>query len=378
MDILVKLLDFFEPHAIYEQISVAAQFYMTWAMPIFFVLSLAARYLEANTAILGDGTSMAEVAKDVLKVIMWTAVYAVFGILVLRLEVYLCALFYQHGSLSLVLEHYKELLEAANLVGQDGSFLDDGVNVLNFGTKAAAWILFYLSFLLMVFMYIFLRIAYAISFALLYLWGLVAIPTMQSKLLNISSGWIQGLIALFIWPLIEATVLMLIIPIFAAWGDKFVPSGAYHQQISLAGLYLLFFFCNLILTAASVASAFMAIKVASNQNMMSGIVAPFAVAAVGGFNMWKNTTSKIAQTVGGPITQRGSQAAGLINKAGGKALSGSAVKAASGVLNMASQGISSIKNNAGPDGDLSGTASLGKSENVTANNSPNSKGPGEK
>lgn len=375
MDILVNLLDFFEPHAIYAQISSIAKFYLKWVVPIFFALSLAARYLETNTAALGDGASLAEAVKDVLKAIMWTAIYATFGIIVLQLEVYLCSIFYERGSLSVVLEHYKELLQTAKLVSGEGDFIDSGVNLLNFGTKSAAWLLFYLSFLLLVFIYIFMRLAYAIAFALLYVWGLAAIPTMPSKLLNISHGWTRGVIALFIWPLIEATILMLIIPVFAVWGDKLLPGGAYQAEISQAGLYLLFFFCNLIMSAVAVASALMAIKIANNENMVSGMVAPFAGAAMAGFAIWRNVTGKYTQTVAGPAAQRMSklgnridQAGGAlakqgIIKGGGMAMQG-IVKGGQGIVNLTKAAVKGLKTGLG--GGAAGS-----------NVNPNNRGPGD-
>ena len=371
MDVLINILDFFEPHAIYEQISKVSRFYLMWAVPIFFALSLAARYLEVNTAALGNGASISEAVKDVLKTIMWTAIYATFGVLVLKLEVYLCALFYKQGSLSVILEHYKDLLDTAQMIGKNGDFLDSGVNLLNFGTKGAAWLLFYLSFLLLVFIYIFMRLAYAIAFALIYLWGLVAIPTMTSKLLDMSSGWTRAVISLFIWPLIEATVLMLIIPIFAAWGESLLPQGAYQEQISKAGLYILFFFCNLILSAVAIASAMMAMKIGSNQNMMSGIITPFAVTAMAGFTMWRNVTGKLTNTIGSPITTKGSKFGSFLNQQGGQVFG----RGLSMGSNIFKRGLGGKK---GSTIDLfntptDGVSDVGSSDNQ---NNPNSRGPG--
>jgi hypothetical protein len=376
VDVLVRLLSFFEPHGVYEQISSAASFYMKWALPIFFALSLASRYLETTTATLGDGASISEAVKDTLKAIMWSAVYAVFGVLVLRLEVHLCALFYEQGSLSVILEHYKDLLRSAQLVGEEGNFLDAGVNVLNFGTKAASWLLFYLSFLLLVFIYIFMRLAYAIAFALLYLWGLVAIPTMASKLLDMSHGWTRGVIALFIWPLIEATILMLMIPVFAAWGEHIMPHGAYQEAISQAGLYLLFFFCNLILSAIAVASALMAIKIAANENLLSGMVAPFAAGAIAGFTMWRGATSNVTKTFGGPVTKRASQLANFIDRTGGEKAA-SAVKGAFGATTSTlGRVVDSISRTPTEptDGVVGREGSPGPSSSKSLN--PNSRGPG--
>ena len=375
MDVLVRLLGFFEPHAVYEQVSEAAAFYLMWAVPIFFALSLAARYLETTTAALGDGASISEAVKDVLKAIMWTAIYSTFGVLVLRLEVFLCALFYEQGSLSVILDHYKDLLRTAELVGENGDFLDAGVNVLNFGTKAASWLLFYLSFLLLVFIYIFMRLAYAIAFALLYLWGLVAIPSMASKLLDMSHGWTRGVIALFIWPLIEATILMLMIPVFAGWGEHLLPNGAYHEEISQAGLYLLFFFCNLILSAVAVASAMLSIKIASNENTVSGMVAPFAVASLAGFTMWRSATTRVANTLGGPAVTRATQLASMIDKTGGESIK----KAAQLGLGVTRNGVSEVVQRGIDSFTSSGSSSLGGGKeggSIGESFNPNNRGPG--
>lgn len=385
MDVLVRLLSFFEPHAVYEQISAAAAFYTKWAVPIFFALSLSARYLEANTAALGDGASISEAVKDVLKSIMWTVVYSVFGILILRLEVFLCALFYEQGSLSIILEHYRDLLRTAELVSGEGNFIDASVNVLNFGTKGVSWILFYLSFLLLVFIYIFMRLAYAIAFALLYLWGLVAIPTMASKLLDMSHGWTRGVIALFIWPLIEATILMLMIPVFAGWGESLMPNGAYQKEISQAGLYLLFFFCNLILSAIAVASAMLSIKIASNENTLSGMVAPFAAGAVAGFTMWRSATNTVSNTFGGPAIKRASQFASMIDKKGGE----STVAAVTGAMGATTTGINAatrgISNTFGkmadhfsktPTEPTQGLSGGGSDQSNGKGLNPNNRGPG--
>jgi hypothetical protein len=349
MESLLGLLEFFEPRAIYENIGDLTVFYLTWAVPVIMAISIGMRVLEEGFKNMGGRADLGAAIGDVLKANMITLIYTGFGVLFFKFEIAFSSLFYEHGSFSVVTGIYADLIDTASAQATNGDFVDYAVNLTNmFSIASVSWILFYLSFLLLIFIYIFLRIAYALTFGVTYAWGLAAMPTIASNVLNISNGFTKTVIGLFIWPLIEASILMLFIPMFRDWGQSLLPTHSAQAVLSIQSLYILFFFINLMMAAIAVASAWIAYALASNQSALMGFAAPFIAAGMGAAHMFSNATARITGGATNPIRQHAGSALTKMNTGGGSFISSAMGGITSSLMhpvqtaqNM-SQGISSM------------------------------------
>ncbi|NNJ99001.1 MAG: hypothetical protein HKP58_01190 [Desulfatitalea sp.] len=232
--------------------------------------------------------------------------------------------------------------------------------MLDFGQEAISQLLFYFSFLLMICLYIFLRLGYAICFSMVYIWGLVVVPTMTSKHLNTKNGWVRSVMAIMFWPLVEATIFMLIIPIFHGWSESVLPKHSAEKAISRSNMYLIFFVCNMVMSAISVAAPMLSIKIANNENMASGLVAPFTGAAAATALMISRQSKALGKKVGTPAIK-------LMGGMAGKGFQNSAGSA----FSLIKRGVTNLQ---GGDGAAGGSGL--KDESPLSSLNPNNRGPG--
>ena len=218
-NIFIFLLDLFNPNSIYAQLDGASKIYLHTIAPAIIILSIAVRYIELMHENLGQGANLADAVKDVKTAIILTGLYAALGAMAIKFHQSFCNLMYQHGSIETILGHYQEFL---NEINQADGYYDKVIQKINVFSiqSVVGQALCFLSMLLLALVNVLLRIIYALGFCLLYLWGMVAIPSHASKMLRISSGWFRGVMTLAIWPIVEATIYMLIDPMFSALGHK--------------------------------------------------------------------------------------------------------------------------------------------------------------
>lgn len=365
MEVLNQLLEFLQPTAVYKSIGEVAEIYTKYVVPVVIILSLVTRKIEMGVEALGDGARWTDALKDIKTAVIFTALYASIGWLVVQFHAAFMAIMYEHGSLSVITKHYHAMMLRAQEITEKGNFIEHAVNVTNLLTHTSlSWLLFWFSYFLLVLTYVILRLIYAISFGLLYVWGMAAVPSISSKLLNMSHAWFRSTLTLLMWPIIEATVMMLLAPVFEDWGNLLLPTtqASTLGQLSQSGLYLLFTFCNLVLIGFSIASFIMAVFIASNQNMMMGMTAPLVVAGGAAYSTFTSILKKAALPLAQPFAGR---AFGLAEKANARGLPllGSSLKHLGG---LAMQGLNQVIPNAaggtgqaagGPaGGDLPGTS----------------------
>ncbi|MCP4747029.1 MAG: hypothetical protein GY874_12955 [Desulfobacteraceae bacterium] len=295
MDVILGLLEFLKPDFIYVKLGDVVAVYTKYVVPFFIVMSIVARKVELAVENLGNGAQWAEAIKDVKIAVIFTALYSGFGVVVMQLHGAFCNLMYDYGSIKTIVGSYKQLLKAARAVAEDGSFSQKVVGWTNFFShQSINWMLFYFSFVVLILVQVLLQIIYALAFCLLYLWGMAAIPTMASKVLRITHGWFRSVITLLLWPIIEATLFIFVDALFKGWGAVLMPQNAMTSEISKSGMYLLFAFCNVVLIAVMIAALVISIKIAQNQNMVSGLAAPVLAAGAAGVNIAKTLALKTA------------------------------------------------------------------------------------
>lgn len=272
-NIFVTILDLFSPAIIYEQLDGVIAIYSRVIIPIVIIFSIAVRYLEVQAENIGQGGKLSEAIKDIKLSLIFTALYTAFGATVITFHQALCGLMYSHGSLSTLLSNYQEFMESLKAVDENAGALEKLKNKMNTYSIEAiiTQALLFVSMLLLAGVNVLLRIIYAIGFCMIYVWGMVAVPSMSTKLLNVASGWFRGAMALFLWPLIEAFIYILLNPLFDGLSEKIVDMTTYTTGGQIAGVSLIYTFANILLMTAGVSAFFVSVTISMNQNMLGGL-----------------------------------------------------------------------------------------------------------
>lgn len=384
MEAILGILNWLQPNSIYEKLGDVIKIYLTYMVPTALIFGIVSRYAELAARNLGDGAQWSDAIKDVKLAVFLTGVYLAFGALVVKFHSAFVLLMYEQGSIGTILGSYQKLLNSANALTENRNLFENVVGWTNFISHTTInWLFFYLTFIALILVQVLLRIIYALAFCLFYLWGMAAIPTMSSKLFNLSTGWFRSIIALALWPIIEATIFIFVDALFKGWGEALIPNHAVQAEIGMSYMCLLFAFCNIVLIGVLVAALFVSIMVARNQDMMTGLAAPVLAAGAAGFNLWKNIALKTMSTVN-PLAQ---PTFGALAGKGGSALKRANERTLPGLWNQVKQhtGLGAGSGQGGSstaDGVLSNLdiTSKGDASNGGASNSnsqgPENKGPG--
>lgn len=303
-NIFIILLDLFNPTLIFAQLDYVVSLYWTTLVPGIMILSIATRYLELQVENLGEGAKWSDAIKDVKAAIIFTGLYAGFGALVIKFHVALCSMMYEHGSLRELLDGYQEFINEIESASEEKGWLDKvGETVSKYNVDAILMrTIHFLSYLLLVTVNALLRIVYALAFCLLYVWGMFAVPTMATKLLNVASGWFRAVVALFLWPIIESIIYTLINPMFVGLGERITASQTQSIGTKLANLSLVYSFANILLMAVGIAAFIVAVVISMNQNLLGGLGTSLMAAFAAGTSMVMNG-AKVIQ--GASRTTRG-------------------------------------------------------------------------
>ncbi len=143
-----------------------------------------------------------------------------------------------------------------------------------------SYLFFLLTSSLFVFIHAFLRISYAIFFGVIYLWGFIAIPTgALSGAMNLESGWLRNILLLAIWPILEATMYIFMKFIMIDLSASALSGFGGSTIARFSAMHGIMGSICLLMTILSIASAYMALRLASNQEALSGILAPAVMGA---------------------------------------------------------------------------------------------------
>jgi len=195
------------------------------------------------------------------------------------------------GSLTAITQKLLEYIkQAEQLVAKDESVLDAISNAFAGGALAMAYFLYYISIICVAFVTIFMRLAFALGFGVVYVWGLIAIPLAVTANIKMLKGW--GLFAggILLWPIVEALIIALLIPVFDVAVANLL-SGFESADANKAGIYAIFTILNLVLIGIMIATPFVAHSLVSNNSALSSLVMPFvgsafaASAGVGSYMM---------------------------------------------------------------------------------------------
>ena len=329
MEALLSLSDLFSPARIYGQLSIVATYFLTWVVPVIFGLSVATSLLEETLKNVGGEANIGESLGRSIRAAVLISSYAAFGLYIIDFYITVSQVIYLEGSFSTVAAEYARLINEIETSAEKNGLWNKITSTAN-PQYWLSYAFFLFTFVLVVFIDIALKIGYALLFVFLYVWGLVAISTMPSKLVDLTGGWMKTVIGLLIWPIIEATIFFIITPMILGWSESvLISKDPAWNLVTQQGVYYVFGIINLLLIVLMIIAPIVAYFFSMNQSALMGVVAPMIAAAAKASETYTNI-------VKGGITSNLSQS---INKGAGDLIT-NAGKAVS-------QGASSlVKNNA--------------------------------
>ncbi len=274
--------DWLDPAPIYDAIGNAAGVY-AGIVPVILSMVFVFRYFSESARNLSGKARFGEAIGDLGFRTIITFAYAAGGFLILKLILALASYFYLYGSFSIVAADFSELIASMKQTQKDydSSFIERVLDIMSAGSLPLAYLAFMLSSSLFVVVHLLLRISYAVYFGIIYLWGFIAIPSgALTGAMNLQGGWVKSIIGLAVWPILEATMylfmkfLLVAISAKALSGFNGAPIAAFMTMHSIMAVVCL------VMTIMSIASAYMTVRLVSNQEALSGIVGPALAAGV--------------------------------------------------------------------------------------------------
>ncbi len=269
-----------DPSPIYTAIGDAAGVYAA-IIPVILSMVFVFRFFSESARNLSGRARFSEAIGGLGFHAIISFAYALGGFLILKLILSLASYFYQYGSFSIVAADFSELIRQMKIAQQnyDASFIENVLDIMSIGSLPLAYTAFLICSSMFVFVHLLLRVSYAIYFGVIYLWGFIAIPSgALSGAMNLKGGWIKSMLALAIWPIVEATMYLFMKFLMLGISAKALAGFSGSTIAAFTTMHSIMAVICLVMTIMSIASAYITIRLVSNQEALSGIVGP-AVAA---------------------------------------------------------------------------------------------------
>lgn len=252
------------------------------------------------------------------------------------------------GQLGIVLEDLDQKRLAQK---EEYSFAFSTAELLNNVPRFFSYVFFFVSFVLVVFVELFLHLAQALGFAVALIFGTIAIPLAVSDKFSVLVGWAKFSAAILLWPIIEALLMFLLLGLTNQLSIDV--SNYTASNIGAAGIYLLFCIMNLVMAATIVAAPFITMALVSNSGSIQGLVSPFVAGALG-------ATAAVSKTLynkgGGELLKQGALNLDAATKRAGGSLGSMALNGIKSPINAAKNAMfdSSSSGSAGTSDSSSG------------------------
>jgi len=277
-----KTYEWLNPEPLYGVISTAAGF-MSAVIPVVVAFVFITRYFQESASQLTGKARFNEALGGITQNVVLLFAYSVSGFLLLELALALAAYFYQQGSFSLVAGVLNDLYEMlkAKTKDYDAVAYESLLDVLiSAGAAPLSFIFFHAMSALLTILMSFMRIGYAMFFGFIYLWGFVAIPTAGlSGAMNLKSGWTRSIIALVIWPIVEAMMLMFIYALMLSISAKMISVSGTPVAI-FTSMHIMMGIICILLMVVMVAAPYMAARLSMNQEALTGLMNPLVAGAL--------------------------------------------------------------------------------------------------
>jgi hypothetical protein len=284
-DLLTTLEQFlreFSPTYIYEGAYQIALAYLTTLSGVLLVIAVLIRLAHSSLESLEGQGRYAALIKSL---VIWGTVLALYFVLAGLIIDFFNVLYSwtrHNGSIGRALSELGQVLQdidARQTAAREGmgtlAVLGDLAGNL---PRGIAFVLFFISFVLLVSVQLFFQIAQAVGYATALVFGTVAIPMAVSQKLSVLKGWGVFTATMLIWPIVESLFMYLLIGMTAQIQLDVGSAGA--SNASAAGVYLMFTVMNAVMTVTLIAAPFVTQALVANSGSIAGVVTPFVGGAM--------------------------------------------------------------------------------------------------
>lgn len=270
--LLIKTLD---PQPIYSASQGLGLFIFATITPVLLVIAVSIRVTETQLDTVASLGKWGRAVKDFL---LWGAVLSVyFGI------AYLIADFMETvyrvideiGSREVIANQAAEIIRS---IQERIGPIDTFMNNLDLNTLATRF-LYQISITVIGSLGAFLRVAHAIGYSFVFIYGLIAIPISITSNLKLLRGWALLLGGILLWPIVEGVMMGLFSLVFSNVAHDLL-SRQPINSIDEASYQFYFTIVNFVLAAVMVAAPLVSSALVSNSSSLTQLVVPFMGAAL--------------------------------------------------------------------------------------------------
>ena len=280
----LDLFGFFTEHfhisSIYTYGWKASEEWMAAISGVLIILALGFRWIEEQAALLKDGKN--KLSNAMVTVVLVAVGVGLYHVLVAVIIDFFNAIYGSIGNSDNLMYLGRQLDELmSKLQGKEYSFsLSEVVNGAYF---IFAMVIYAVTYGILVFTTIFMRISHALLVTFAVFWGAVALPmSITTGFKMLSSLRVIALTTLF-WPIVDAFFIYLI---SATFFDAMISANAEVSSMTNWDLAVMLFYLaifsiiNLILTATTISAPFIAQGLANGTGNVTGMIASFAGAGI--------------------------------------------------------------------------------------------------
>lgn len=290
------------PYPIYDAVGAAAGIW-SGILPLMVFLVFVIRYFSESSRNLTGNARLAEAGGELLNETVIAFAYSFGGFLILKFLIALSGYFYSFGSFSVIAKDFGLLIAdmKARQSDYDVDFITNFLDILTATTMPFTYLFFLITSSLFVLFHSLSRFIYALYFAIIYLWGFVAIPTGALKSMSLKQGWVRSFMILGIWPILEATLYFFMKFVIEDVSRKTLGAYTGADLAQFSAMHGLMGSVCLVLIIITLAAPYMAIRIGSNQEALSGLLTPATATAA---YVYQLTMSKTRQ-MGGSMLPTG-------------------------------------------------------------------------
>ena len=281
MDFVVSLIKLFSATPIYDNVQSLSLWMLTHITPVLVVIAMWVRLVETQLDGFSGQSRYAVAVRDFLWYGFLLSVYMALGTLVSYAFNTFYGLLNEKGSFEVVFTQMQTFITDINQMEKDdGGLGATALNLMTAPVTGISYFVYYISLIVVVFLLVVMRLALAVGYGLVFVWGLVAIPLSMTSNYKVLRGW--GIFAggILLWPVIEAILIWFFSPVLSAAAQALVSGDAKSFLLEKAGVYLLYTVLNLLIAAIVIAAPLIAGMTAANNSAMNSLVMPFAGAAM--------------------------------------------------------------------------------------------------
>lgn len=278
MNGLPELLYSFDMTVLYSVAYAIAETVAKYLSPVLLLVAIYIRLMETQIDALAGSGKYGTALRDIL---LWGFVlgaYYAIGALIMDFFNTIYAWLDSFGSLKATMAAYDNIMTknavAVNAKGVTALGLISSPYVL------VSSLLYYGTLIIVAFISAFLKIANVMAFGIAFIWGLIAIPISISTTFKILRGWAYLLALALVWPIVQALLVAMFSMLFTNSANILMGIPDADPILRGANIMMLFAVMNLLFAAILISAPLIANALVTNSSAASGIVMPFAAAAV--------------------------------------------------------------------------------------------------